>query len=118
MKRVLRESKGTKGVPRIVLLHNPDHFDDFDGDEDIVVFSGHVHGGHVGFYAMGSAWCHWLRDYSLCRMIYAKSVDYGVFQKRNNFLYVHRGNTLYSKGLLRFGVPAEQQTCILINAKT
>ena len=119
MKRVLSESKLAKAASdatRVVLLHNPDHFDDFEGDEGVVVFGGHVHGGHVGFYALGSSWCHWLRDHSLCRMIYAKSVDYGVFRKGNNYLYVHRGNTLYSKALLRFGVPAEQQTCILINA--
>ena len=119
MKNVLRESKQNKcdlnkERVRIVLLHNPDDFEDFDGDENIFVFSGHIHGGHVGFYSLGSPIMHWFRDTSLYGILRGKPA-YGVWRKGNNLLYIHRGNTLYSKGLLRFGVPAEQQSCIIIN---
>ena len=43
------KSNAKKGnTLKIVLLHNASDFEDFDGDENILVFSGHIHGGHVG----------------------------------------------------------------------
>merc|ERR1712130_110165 len=106
MKKVLQQCANDERI-KIVLLHNPEHFDDFDGDEGICCFSGHIHGGRVGFYALGSSMFHWFRDFTLYRILRGGLPDYGVWRKGKNHLYVHRANTLYSKGILRFGVPAE-----------
>ena len=118
MKTVLNKSElkcANDKKLRIVLLHNPEHFDNFDGDEGICCFSGHIHGGHVGFYILGSSLLHWFRDTSFYRLMRGGLPDYGVWKKGSNYLYIHRGNTLYSKKILRFGVPAENQSCVLIN---
>lgn len=91
---------------RVVLNHHPIYFSNFVGNEKVVVFCGHIHGGSVGFYQMGIYWSiyYWITG----------EPDYGVWKKGKNWMYVHRGNTLYSKSILRWGVPAEQMTCIQI----
>eukprot|EP01084_Bolivina_argentea_P017104 31935_1 len=88
---------------RIVLLHDPGNFRHFDGDENIIVFSGHTHGGHCGIVTCGFQWTFFYQ--------FLKMPDNGLWVKGNNKLYVHRGQgsrALYGNYVLRCGVPTEQ----------
>ena len=88
---------------RIVLLHDPGGFKCFEGDENLIVFSGHTHGGHCGIISCGIDWTFF---YQFLRL-----PDNGLWSKGNNKLYVHRGQgsrALYGNYVLRCGVPTEQ----------
>ena len=88
---------------KIVLLHDPGAFKDFEGNEGIVVFSGHTHGGHVGFvhFGINFTFLHWVTGLP----------DNGLWKKGNNKLYVHRGQgsrALMGNYVITTGVPREQ----------
>ena len=88
---------------KIVLLHDPGAFKEFIGDENLAVFSGHTHGGHVGFvyFGMSFTFLHWVTGVP----------DNGLWKKGNNKLYVHRGQgsrALMGNYVIRCGVPTEQ----------
>jgi len=90
---------------RIVLLHDPGAFNDFVGDESIIAFSGHTHGGHVGFLSCGIR-------FTLVAA-FTRMPDNGLWRKGKNLVYVHRGQgsrALVTNYVLRVGVPSEQSS--------
>eukprot|EP01084_Bolivina_argentea_P017103 31934_1 len=99
-----KECKGR----RIVLLHDPGSFKYFENNENVMVFSGHTHGGHVGIKMFGI-------NKSMLNLIGVP--DNGLWNKGNNFVYVHRGQgsrALYGNLLLRIGIPTEQ-ACVTVS---
>ncbi len=106
LKKALQNSLPNKFT--IMLSHNPSYWDEeikFYKNID-VTFSGHTHGGQLGFEKFGIKWSpikykypHWA----------------GLYQNKNNYLYVNRG--LGCIGFLgRIGMPPEI-TLIEINKK-
>ena len=88
---------------RIVLLHDPGGFDLWNGDENLMVFSGHTHGGLLGFLSCGL--------FVTPMSMLTPMPDNGLFRKGSNVLYVHRGQGsrfLFGNFVLRVGVPTEQ----------
>ena len=84
---------------RIVLLHDPGAFAHLPDGEADIVFSGHTHGGQIGFVSLGKPW-------TFVRAA-TPSPDHGLWAKGKNRLYVHRGTGFYGFPL-RLGVPAEE----------
>ena len=88
---------------RIIMLHDPGGFKEFNDDENIVCFSGHTHGGHLGVISCGIQWTAFNATLKL--------PDNGLWKKGTNKLYIHRGQgsrALYGNFVLRVGVPTEQ----------
>ena len=90
---------------RLVLLHDPGAFGCIAGDEGVLVFSGHTHGGHCGVVAP-SCGVGWTLLHQFLRL-----PDHGLWRKGSNKLYIHRGQgsrALFGNYVLRCGVPTEQ----------
>lgn len=96
--------KEPSGVARLtcILLHDPGAFSCLPRNLGAIVFSGHTHGGHIGFYNRGFP--HW----TLGRLMGMH--DNGAWCGRGNVLYVHRGQgarSLMTQAITRLGVPSE-----------
>lgn len=85
---------------RVLLLHDPVGFERLDAGAGFVVFSGHVHGGMVGF-----------RSWSVARLYYTGYVR-GWWSCGSNRLYVHRGNGQHAFPF-RLGVGPENSVVTL-----
>jgi predicted MPP superfamily phosphohydrolase len=86
------------GALRLALLHDPGAFRHLPSGEADLVFSGHTHGGQVGFVSLGLPW-------TMMRL-FMKAPDHGLWARGFDRLYVHRGTGHYGFPL-RVGVPAE-----------
>eukprot|EP01006_Ploeotia_vitrea_P054955 TRINITY_DN67938_c0_g1_i1.p1 TRINITY_DN67938_c0_g1~~TRINITY_DN67938_c0_g1_i1.p1 ORF type:complete len:498 (-),score=16.62 TRINITY_DN67938_c0_g1_i1:192-1685(-) len=87
----------------LFLLHDPKGFQYIPRDRGCITFSGHTHGGQVGFTFGPNA--HW----SVVKAV-AKSPDQGLFRNGDNLLYVHRGTgfrSLSGNMVARVGIPNE-----------
>lgn len=87
------------GVLRLWLLHDPGGFHCIPEGEADLVFSGHTHGGHLGFVSLGLS--------STIVSAVTKMPDHGLWARGRDRLYVHRGTGHYGFPL-RVGVPAEE----------
>jgi len=88
-------------VPRIGLLHDPGAFKFIPIDYQMVVFSGHTHGGQIGLNCLGI-------NASIVGI--TGMPDHSLWQNGNNYLYVHTGQgcrSMMGTMVLRVGVPTE-----------
>ncbi|MEO7110025.1 MAG: phosphodiesterase, partial [Polyangiaceae bacterium] len=98
--RVCAQYPRKKGVPRIVMLHDPGAFKHLPRGEGDLVLSGHTHGGQVGLLSLGLQW-------TFLRLLGIKIPDHGFWARGTDRMYVHRGTGHYGFPL-RLGVPAEE----------
>lgn len=85
-------------VPRIGLLHDPGAFKFVPLDEQMMVFSGHTHGGGIGL--------HWPFKINVSAVALTGMPDHGLFQNGSNYLYVNAGQgtrSFMGSMLLRVG---------------
>ncbi len=87
------------GHLRVVLLHDPGAFRHLPDGHGDIVFSGHTHGGQVGFLSLGLAWTF--------VSLFTSIPDHGFWARGRDRLYVHRGTGVYGFPL-RVGVPGEE----------
>jgi uncharacterized protein len=99
LQRVCGEHPRQADALRIMLLHDPGAFRHVPDGEADLVFSGHTHGGQVGFLSLGL-------PFTLMRLL-MNAPDHGLWALGRNRLYVHRGTGHYGFPL-RLGVPAEE----------
>lgn len=85
--------------PRLLLLHDPGAFPHLPKGEADLVFSGHTHGGQVGFVTLGIPWTF--------LSMFPSIPDHGLWARGRDRLYVHRGTGHYGFPI-RLGVPAEE----------
>eukprot|EP00026_Physarum_polycephalum_P009346 Phypoly_transcript_09467.p1 GENE.Phypoly_transcript_09467~~Phypoly_transcript_09467.p1 ORF type:complete len:412 (+),score=31.21 Phypoly_transcript_09467:141-1376(+) len=100
LEQVAEKFSEKKAAYRFWLTHNPDEFRYFpDGSVDLM-FSGHTHGGQIGLQCLGI-------NFTMMNLIpFNHSPDFGLWQKGNNLLYVHRG-TGFQGFPVRLGVSGE-----------
>lgn len=98
MQAVLDRYPRVSGVPRLVMLHDPAAFALLDDGQADLVFSGHTHGGQVGFFNLG---------FRRSVLSLSSIPDHGFWGLGSNRLYVHRGTGHYGYPL-RLGVPGEE----------
>jgi len=91
------------GVPRLVLLHDPSAIRDLPEGEGDLIFSGHMHGGQLGFVFAGGNGTF----LSLLNVI-----DHGLWSRGRDLLYAHRGTGHYGFPI-RLGVPAEESLLLI-----
>ena len=104
MRALLSQNPRQRGIPRLLLLHDPSGFRDVpDGEVDLTL-SGHTHGGQLGLVSFGLDWTV-LRN--------TRWPDHGLFARGSNRLYVHRGTGFYGFPL-RVGVPGETSILELV----
>ncbi len=91
------------GMPRLVLLHDPSAIRDLPEGEGDLIFSGHMHGGQLGFVFAGGNGTF----LSLLNVI-----DHGLWSRGRDLLYAHRGTGHYGFPI-RLGVPAEESLLLV-----
>ena len=88
-----------RGLPRLVLLHDPLRFKQCPAGSTDLALSGHTHGGQVGLVSLGA---DWTVVSGLMGM-----PDHGLWARGTDRMYVHRGSGHYGFPV-RIGVPAEE----------
>jgi len=99
---VCRRLKRREDCPlRIIMLHDPAGFPLIDPDDGGLVFSGHTHGGQLGFVSLG------LPSITLAGLVHPANGYWGHGHNRN---YIGRGQGcrfMFANFLVRLGVPTE-----------
>ncbi|KAL0478944.1 metalophosphatase, partial [Acrasis kona] len=78
---------------RFMLIHNPSVFSYIPKDEHVCVWSGHLHGGQIGF----RRWTilQLLAKSPLLKRMKTEFPDQGLYARGRNQLYAHRGTGHY-----------------------
>jgi len=98
LKELLARTTPTDGRPVILLLHDPSRVHDVPDDAQMLVLSGHVHGGQIGLLSLGIG---------LTILAGSKFPDFGLWGRGALRLYAHRGTGTFGFPL-RIGVPGEE----------
>jgi len=98
LKELLARTTPTDGRPVILLLHDPSRVHDVPDDAQMLVLSGHVHGGQIGLLSLGTG---------LTILAGSKFPDFGLWGRGALRLYAHRGTGTFGFPL-RIGVPGEE----------
>lgn len=103
MRAVCTQYPKDPSMLRLVLLHDPNAIVDLPPGEGDLVFSGHMHGGQIGFWFLG---LNWTIPSAL------RSLDHGLWSRGTDRVYAHRGTGHYGFPL-RLGVPAEESLLLI-----
>lgn len=103
LREVCTQFPREEGVPRLLLLHDPSAIRDLPEGEGDLIFSGHMHGGQLGFVFAGGNGTF----LSLLNVI-----DHGLWSRGRDLLYAHRGTGHYGFPI-RLGVPAEESLLLI-----
>ena len=90
----------------ILLLHDPSRVHDVPDDAQMLVLSGHVHGGQIGLLSLGTG---------LTILAGSKFPDFGLWGRGALRRYAHRGTGTFGNEFryvphLEFGQPGEYLT--------